>query len=792
MEKNKQNERLPYLNPELAVGERVDDLFSRMNLDEKIAQIGSIWVYELFTNKEPDEEKILTLLKNGIGQITRVGGASDLDPCESASLSNKIQRFLMEETRLKIPAMVHEECCSGYMARGATCFPQAIGVASTWDQDLSKDMASIVKTQMRAAGAHQALSPVLDISRDPRWGRIEETYGEDPYLASQMGVSFVKGLQGEDLSGGIIATGKHFVGYGASEGGRNLGPAYIPKRELFETYIFPFEAAIKEGGMLSIMNGYNELNSVPCCASKEFLTKILRDKLDFKGLIVSDYFAIKMLMDLHFLTSDKKDSAIRALAAGIDIELPSTDCFGQPLLKCIQDGHINEKIIERAVKINLKLKFMLGLFEKPFVNPKDIYKVFNTPNNRYLSRAIAEKSIILLKNEKNILPLSNKISSIAVIGPNANNARNLLGDYSYTAHIENLIEMRKNPEVFNTPIPDKFDYKENYIANSSVLSAIKKIVSPDTSVYYDKGCDVKENSVENFDKALEIAEKSDVVIMCVGGKSGLTPDCTCGENRDRTEIGLPGIQEKLVRKIFELGKTMIVVLINGRPLSSLWIKQNIDSILEAWLPGEEGAQAIANVLFGKYNPGGKLPVTIPRNVGQIPLYYNNKPSEVKSSYNYSDKDTLDATVPLFPFGYGLSYTKFKFTNLDIKQKQIKAGEYSEIRIDITNTGSCKGDEVIQLYIHGTSSEIVRPIKELKGFKRITLDPNEKKTIEFKLFANQLGFYDNNLNYILEPGMIEVMLGSSSIDILLNGAIEIIGKKEDIGKSKIFSSECIIK
>jgi len=747
-------DKAPYLDHARPVEERVSDLLSRMTLEEKLAQLGGIWVFELLDGMTFSEEKAEPLLGNGIGQITRLGGATSLEPAASAHLANQIQAFLVERTRLGIPAMVHEECCSGYMARGATCFPQIIGLASTWEPELAEQMTSVIRTQMRAAGGHQGLAPVLDVARDPRWGRVEETFGEDPYLISRMGVAYVKGLQGEDLSRGVVATGKHFVGYSMSEGGMNCAPVHLGARELREVFLAPFEAAIREARLASIMNAYHELDGVPCGGSRELLTEILRNQLGFDGIVVSDYFAVRQLFDLHRVARDQGAAAAMALEAGIDVELPNTECYGQPLLEAVQSGRVSESLVDQAVARVLRVKFLLGLFENPYVDVEQVAGAFDTAEQRALAREIARQSIVLLKNEGGLLPLKKDVPSVAVIGPNADSVRNLLGDYVYPAHVE--LMMGANPEL--------------YVPMVSVLAGIRRAVSPQTQVAYAQGCDVTNESKAGFVEAVEIARQATVALVVVGDKSGLTPHCTSGEARDRAGLGLPGVQEELVRAIYETGTPVIVVLINGRPLSIPWIVEHVPAIVEAWLPGEEGGAAVADVLFGDANPGGKLPITFPRSVGQVPIYYSHRPSGGRSSW-YGDYVELSAS-PLFPFGHGLSYTRFEFENLRIQPRQAAAEGKVEISVDVQNAGERSGDEVVQLYVHDLSSNVTRPVKELKGFQRVTLAAGEKKTVTFTLAVSQLGFYDRDERLVVEPGTIEVMVGSSSDDVRLAGEFEI--------------------
>ena len=758
-----------YRDPSQSIDTRTKDLVSKMTLDEKIAQLGGIWSFEVLEARKFSPKRAEPLLRNGIGQISRPGIGTALPPKEMAAFMNGIQKFLKENTRLGIPALVHEECLNGFMAREATIFPQIIGIASTWDPELVERMMGIIRTQTRAAGVHQGLGPVLDVARDPRWGRVEETFGEDPYLIARMGTAYVKGLQGNDLSKGVIATLKHFVGYGLPEGGLNWAPAHIPPRMLREVYLYPFKEAIKKGGALSVMNAYHEIDGIPCGASTELLTDILRKEWGFEGIVVSDYFTIDNLHSYHRVATDKASAAGLALTAGIDIELPKYNYYAEPLKEQIEKGLVSEKLIDRAVSSILRLKFMLGLFENPHANPEDTAAIFDTPDHRKLALEAAQKSLVLLKNEGDLLPLDKDSKTIAVIGPNADSQRNLLGDYTYAAHIgltvmttsmldTTLLGVDVKPDQITVPIV-------------TILEGIKKKVSPKTKVLYAKGCEVSDMSKDGFEEAVKAAKQADVAVVVVGGKSGLSPDCTCGEMRDSTELRLPGVQEELVKAIYETGTTTILILADGRPLALGWIIEKIPAIIEAWLPGEEGGNAVADVLFGNYNPSGKLPISFPEKVGQVPVYYGHKPSGARSQFwgDYVDASTR----PAFEFGHGLSYTTFKLSNLTIKPKRAPLTGKISIAVDIENTGNRSGAEVVQLYINDVVASITRPVKELKGFERIALEPGETKTVEFELPIETLGFYDKDMKFTVEPGMFRVMVGCSSKDISQKGEFEVI-------------------
>jgi len=762
------------------IEERVKDLLNQMTLDEKIAQLGSYWSYEILENGEFSVQKASKLLNFGIGQITRPGGATGFSPKQTAKLVNEIQSYLINETRLGIPAFIHEECLSGYMTKGATIFPQMIGIASTWQPELCEQMTTRIREQMKTLGIHQGLSPVVDVTRDPRWGRTEETFGEDPYLVSSMGVSYVKGLQSENVKNGIVATLKHFVGYGVSEGGMNWAPAHIAERELKEIFLLPFEAAIKEGKAKSIMNAYHELDGIPCGASKKLLRKILREEWNFDGIVVSDYFAVNSIMDYHKVASDKEEAAIKALTAGIDVELPTFDCYKEPLKNAVESGKLPIKFLDEAVKRILRLKFEMGLFENPFVDLEKVSDNLDLPEDRKLAYEIAAKSIVLLKND-GILPLisdNNSIKKVAVIGPNANSARNLTGDYTYLTHLETLEQ-----DAFGTSAMKGIEFSESELPITTIYEALKeKLIPLGIEVSYSKGCEINNKDKSYFTEAINLAKSSDVAIVVLGDKSGLTKDCTTGESRDSSTLKLPGVQLDLLQEIKKTNTPIILVLVTGRPYSLEWADENVSAILEAWLPGEEGGNAIADIIIGNRIPGGKLPISFPYHAGQIPVFYNHKPSGGRSHWwgDYVDYPTK----PLYPFGYGLSYTTFEYSNLEITVEETNI----LISCEVKNIGQFEGDEVVQLYLNDEVASVTRPVKELKGFKRINLKPNESKKITFELPVEILAFYNEKMEYIVERGSFKVLIGSSSEDIRLKGNFFIKSNISVDEKNKKFFSK----
>ncbi|WAM34167.1 glycoside hydrolase family 3 N-terminal domain-containing protein [Caldicellulosiruptor morganii] len=768
----------------MSIEKRVNKLLQKMTVEEKVYQLTSVLIKDVLEDNRFSPEKAKQTIPHGIGQITRVAGASNFAPEDAAKTANEIQKFLIENTRLGIPAMIHEESCSGFMAKGATVFPQSIGVACTFDNEIVEELAKVIRTQMKATGSHQALAPLIDVARDARWGRVEETFGEDPYLVANMAVCYVRGIQGDDIKDGIIATGKHFVGYAMSEGGMNWAPVHIPERELREVYLYPFEVAVKVAGLKSIMPAYHEIDGIPCHANRKLLTDIARNEWGFDGIFVSDYSGVKNLLDYHRSVKTYEEAAALSLWAGLDIELPRIECFTEEFIKALKEGRFDMALVDAAVKRVLEMKFRLGLFDNPYIKTEGIVELFDNKQQRELARKVAQESIVLLKND-NILPLSKNLRKVAVIGPNANSVRNLLGDYSYPAHISTTEMFFMKDEV---DLGDEDEFVKKVINIKSVFEAVKEKVSNLTEVVYAKGCDVNSTDRSGFDEAKKAAKGADVVIVVVGDKAGLRLDCTSGESRDRASLRLPGVQEDLVKEIVSVNPNTVVVLVNGRPVALDWILENVKAVVEAWFPGEEGAEAICDVLFGDYNPGGKLAISFPRDVGQVPVYYGHKPSGGKSCW-HGDYVEM-SSKPLLPFGFGLSYTTFEYRNLSIEKEKIGMDESIKVSVEIENTGKYEGDEIVQLYTRKEEYLVTRPVKELKGYKRVHLKPGEKKKVVFELHPDLFAFYDYDMNRVVTPGIVEVMIGASSEDIKFTGSFEITGSRKDATKIKHYFSRVL--
>ena len=740
-----------YKNPRLSVEQRVADLLSRMTLEEKIAQMICVWSQRPQKSDRSDfatdrgdfsPEKAARVMKYGIGQIARQ--REQKGPRDGAIFANAVQKWLIENTRLGIPAILHDEILHGHMAKGSTSFPQPIALASTWDPDFIEKVFSAGALETRARGSQQVLGPNLDVAREPRWGRTEETYGEDPYLVSRMGVAIVKALQGKGptINGDhVIATAKHFAAHGQPEGGTNIAPANYSERVLREVFLPSFKAAVTEGGIVSVMASYNEIDGVPAHANSWLLEKVLRQEWGFKGYIVSDYYGIPQLQDLHHVANSKEEAARLALDAGVDIELPDPDSF-PVLVKLVREGKVSEAAINKAVARLIRAKFLLGLFENPYVDPDRAVRVTNSPEHRELAAEAARRSIVLLKNENNLLPLNrSRLRSIAVIGPNADRVH--LGGYS-----------------------------DNPGRAVSVLQGITEKVGNQIKVTYAEGCKITQEGGDWFAdsshlsnpavdekliaQAVELARTADVALLVLGGNEDTNKEAWA-ENHlgDRDSLDLVGKQNDLVKAVLATGKPTIVLLINSGPLSINYIAENVPAILEGFYLGQETGVGVADVLFGDFNPAGKLTVTFPRSVGQLPSFYNRKPS-ARRGYLFTSKE------PLFPFGFGLSYTTFDYSNLQVSPAQIRPKDETKVSVTVRNTGKRAGDEIVQLYIRDLVSSVTRPIMELKDFKRISLAPGESKTVEFIITPDKLSFFNLNMETVVEPGWFDIMVGSSSV------------------------------
>lgn len=737
----------PYKNPSLSVEQRVADLLARMTLEEKVAQTQALWQKKaLITDANGNfaPEKAAAVLQYGMGQITRP--SEKKGPREMAEFTNAIQRWVMTHTRLGIPVMFHEECLHGHAAPKGTHFPQAIALASTWNPALVEEVFTAVAREVRARGARQALTPVLDLARDPRWGRVEETYGEDPYLTAQIGLACIRGFQGDGPPLGkdrIFATLKHFAAHGQPEAGTNAGPAHFGERTLREQLLYPFEIGIRVGKAMSVMPSYNEIDGVPSHANHWLLERVLRQEWGFQGFTVSDYEAIAQLATLHKVAADRDEAAVKAIEAGVDTELPDIDAYGR-LADLVRAGRVSMETLDRAVARILRAKFLAGLFDDPYTDPALAERVTNSPGHRALALRAALESIILLKNDRNTLPLDPaKLRTLAVIGPNADKV--LLGGYS------------DDPGYFVTVLDG---IREKVGARVRVLHAEGcRITEPGGSWYKDEvRLPDPEEDARRVSQAVETARYADAVVLVLGGNEEVSREAWSPTHLgDMDTLELLGRQQELAQKIVALGKPVVVVLLGGRPYSIGWIAENVPAILMGWYLGQETGHAVAQVLFGEYSPAGRLPVTIARNVGQLPVYYSQKPSG-RRGYLFSSKE------PLFPFGWGLSYTKFEYSQPRLTRSTIAPAGETEVEVEVRNTGSRDGDEVVQLYVRDDVSSVTRPVKELKGFRKVHLKAGESRIIRFRITPAELSLLDVNFHRVVEPGTFTVMTGPNSRDL----------------------------
>jgi beta-glucosidase len=709
-----------YKEQSTPIERRIDDLVGRMTVDEKVRQLdmysgARALMSRALDSTHADPQAVFLperagRLWGGIG----VGSIHDLNP--TPEQANAIQEWVIAHNRLGIPALFIEEGLHGFDT--GTVFPAPIGLAATWDPELIEQTASSIASEARSTGVDMLLAPVLDLARDPRWGRVEEDYGEDPYLTGQMGLAWVRGAQGDSLTSGqsVVAEPKHFVGHGSPEGGTNTSPVHIGERELRTVMLKSFEPAIRQGHAMGIMAAYHEIDGIPMTADPFLFKQILRDQWGFRGFVLSDLGAIRRLYDVHHVAATPRDAACMAIRSGVDMQFYDFEheVFEKALVDCLADGTLGESDLDRAVRSVLRVKFELGLFDHPLVDPALHPRVYRSEDHLKLSLQTALESMTLLKNEAHLLPLSKSLERIAVIGPNAGVAR--YGDYERLAN--------------GKPI--------------SLLEGIRTLV-PRTTVTFDEGKDIP--------AALELAKNADVVILGLGEREGIS-----GEGFDRSSLDLPDNQEQLLESVVATGKPVVLVLENGRPLTIGWAKQHVAAILEGWYPGELGGKAIAETLFGDNNPAGRLAVTFPQTVGQLPDYYNADPSRVRK---YVDSDGQ----PLFPFGFGLSYTTFAYDHLEVAPPSKGANRDLEVSVQVTNTGPLAGDEVAQLYLRQNTSSVETPSRALKGFARVHLEPGRSRTVVFRVPEDEIAVWNADRQWAVEPGTYTVWVGGSSLATL---------------------------
>jgi beta-glucosidase len=734
-----------------SIGQRAQDLLSKMTLEEKLAQLQSPWMGKarLFTQNKFDWEKARDNFPHGFGEILQIshGNAVLSQPrtpksAEVAVLANQVQQYFITGTRLGIPALFLEEALHGLMIKDGTMFPSALGMASSWNEQLTREVFEVVAKEARAVGAHRVLAPVVDLSLDPRWGRTEETTGEDPYLSARLGVAKVKALQGDSDtpdSNHVAANLKHFGAHGQPEGGINIGPVFVSERWLREVNFPAFKAAIVEGKALGVMPNYNEISGLPVHANKWMLTDVLRKEWGFKGLVISDLMAVSEIKTLHKIAADSAEAGAKALNAGVDIELTDNKAMFGSLPEAIKKGYTSIAEVNKAVLHVLELKFRLGLFERPYINGNNT-SIIGSEAHRAVALKAARQSMVLLKNDGGVLPLDpKKYKKIAIIGPNADKC--ILGGYS---------------QIPRTTVSPLQAIKEKYKDVEVVYAPGCGLIKEGASKYGPTQLVPRSENLRLIREAVDAARGADVIVLMLGGNELISREATTANAPgDLVNLELLGEQNELVDSLKALNKPMAAFVFSGPPISFVHLKNNVPAIVQCWYLGQETGYAVAETLFGDNNPSGKLPISIARSAAHLPVYYFTKPSARQRPYN------MDSIPALYPFGYGLSYTDYEYSNLRISKSAISAKENATVTVDVKNIGQRAGAEIVQLYIRDEVSSITRPIKELKGFQRVALQPGETKQVSFTITADHLKFYDINMKELVEPGDFSIMVGPSS-------------------------------
>lgn len=825
-------ESAPYRDASQPIAERVGDLLGRMTLEEKVAQLTGTLPFDLLGPSGLSRPLMEQHLSAGLGEIS-AGGLLSPDPASLISALSAIQRFLVEETRLGIPAIVHQEALAGVVHPACQDFPTALNLAASWDPDSVEAMNDIVRRQMRALGLHQACSPNLDIARDARWGRVQETYGEDPYLASAIGVAFIRGLQGADRHDGVIATAKHWLGYGMAEGGRNICAVQASERDLLEVQARPFGAAIDEAGLESVMCAYSDVNGEPAAASRHLLTDMLRGVLGFEGLTVADYGAVNALATRQMTAIDAADAGVQALAAGLDVELPGSLCYTAGVAEAVRDGRLEETVVDESVRRVLDAKFRLGLFE----DPNGAMEAFaatiaeeSISRARAIARRLATRSTVLLANPDGVLPLRRDLARVAVIGPNAASIRNLFGGYSAPLAVEMMTsgDMGLPAPVQGGEVADDvmaavasddttssddpkapkdtgedFGFVRRIATRPSepaeaaigeiwghvptVLASIRATVSEATDVVYALGCHVHDPSTDGIPEAVAAATDADVAILVLGDKTGLVADAVVGETRDRTTLELAGAQRPLLEAVCATGVPVVVVLIGSQPVPVLAGPGGPAAVVNAYQPGSVGGAAIADVLFGIENPSGRTPITTPRTAGQCPLFHGYKNGSEPGTYT-----DIEDSGAAYPFGHGLSYTTFDYRSLTVDRAEVAPGGTVDVSVTVANTGDRFGEEVVQLYASITRREVTRPVRELVGFARVALDVGAVGTVTFTLRPEILAYYDVDMNLVMTPGEVQLMAGPSSATLPLSATLEVIGEPTELASRTVHLTASTIR
>ncbi len=756
-----------YLDRTQTIERRVDDLVSRMTLKEKVGQLNLPCVYVDQLGKTIPEKMqackrfaagtYTEEIGPGCGFFTLADTILDQGPRQQAEFFNDLQRIALTQTRLKIPLLEDEEGTHGAMFPGATVFPEGLAIGSTFDMDLVRAIYAAAAREARAVGIHVLSTLVLELDRDSRMGRNEEAYTEDPYLGSRIGESIVEGAQGSNINAPdkVIALMTDFPTQSEPVSGLERGAIELSERYIRENVLPPWIAAFRAGA-LGVMAGYPEIEDVPAHSSEKWLTRVLRQELGFKGIVMSEGEGFDTLIYEDIVPTQKEAGAL-ALWAGVDLDITYEPAYMKPLIENVQEGRVPMELVDRALRRILEQKVRLGLFEHPYVDPERAARIVHSTEHQDLALQAAREGIVLLKNDHDLLPLKKTVKSIAVIGPNADNSDNQLGDYAPRKVLQHIV---------------------------TVLEGIRSKVSPSTRVAHVKGCSVFGTDKNTFQKAIEAAKGADVALVVVGENTRYSDNGgSDGEGRDIASLDLTGLQQDLIEAVVATGKPTVVVLINGRPLSIRWEAEHVPAILEAWNPGERGGEAVADVLFGDYNPSGRLAITIPRSMGQLPAYYNYKPSKaywINRGWTHEGGYVDMPGTPLYPFGHGLSYTEFRYSNLRVDPSEINAEGDANVSVDVENAGKRAGIETVQLYLHERVAPVSTPVKQLRGFRRVALNPGEKKTVTFTLTPEDLMLLDRDMHWVVVPGTFDIMIGKSSAEISLQGVLEVKGTRKLAG------------
>lgn len=760
----------PWHDPSADPAERAAALLAAMTLEEKVAQLGSAWPgnEEINGNVAPMQDVFARgsvsfehRRRHGLGHLTRVFGTAPVDVADGTARVVKLQRDIVDNTRLRVPAIVHEECLTGFTTYGATVYPSPLAWAATFDAELVETMATAIGSDLRRVGVHQGLSPVLDVVRDHRWGRVEETLGEDPYLVGVLASAYVRGLQ----SKGVIATLKHFAGYAASRAARNHAPVSIGPRELRDVVLPPFEMAVREAGAGSVMNSYVDLDGVPAAADTSLLTGVLRDEWGFEGTVVSDYWAIAFLATMHRVADGAAEAGALALEAGLDVELPDTLCYGDELVELVRRGEVDEALVDRAALRVLRQKAELGLLDADWTPESDVDPSveLDAAENRVLARRLAERSVVLLAND-GTLPLRPQARRLALVGPCADDPLAFLGCYSYPNHV-----LPRYPELdLGLDVPS--------------LSQALRSQLPDAEITTLEGCGVNDDDRSRFAEAVAAAREADVCLAVVGDRAGMFGEGTSGEGCDAPDLRLPGVQDELLSALLDTGVPVVIVVVSGRPYALGSHADRAAAVVQAFLPGEEGGAALASILSGETAPSGRLPVQVPRHPGGQPATYLHPPL----GGNSQGISNLDPT-PAFPFGHGLSYTTFDYSGLTLSADDIATDGSLDVTVDVRNSGERAGSEVVQLYLDDVQAQVTRPVRQLVGFARVDLAPGQAARVTFTVHADRTSFTGRDLRRIVEPGRIDVHVGRSVADLPCSGSFRLSGPLREVGADRVLTT-----